>query len=624
MTVRRSLALLLASLLFGCGGAPPPRPARLDVLGDVYLRGAGAVRQIALTFDGLDACTPALLDALAGPAEAPRRVPATFFVDPAEWAALAEDEDDARRAALGRIGKDGHAIALGPRAVPAAWLGSPEALRQGLVAMAGTLEGRARAAGLEPLRAWRPRGTIDLRALGRAADAERPVVLWSLHADLLPGEGAARIAALADRLSPGAIVALPGGGTGCPAVEALPALVAALDARQLVPVTVDELLGPALARHVPPRLVRFRGPGLPAQCEIAGLPATPGDDGAAIRWGLVLATEGADLRVLPLPGADRSTAEIVTEGSVRTAWADRAGWRGRPGCLRRVSRGQLLSPISATVGGRRIAWWHRTDAGLERRDPRVVEPTGSPVLLPTRADLVRIEARQRVPWGLRGVVGDALERLGLEAPLLLEAGAGTAIVLGRAIEPAATSAEIRSAVGAVVQVVELTLGEYLFLAERDPRANVALQTAARAADGFLRAGPWLVLPTAGIPDLGRIGPDGRAPLADVVELVRSVLRAGERLRPGDVIVAGVPPVQGPPSTAAPPGIFSRRARLRHALARSILEGSSRPAYLRPGAVMFVDGDLLGRQTVRVAVPAGIAVPSRSIRPLVEQQPIGDR
>jgi hypothetical protein len=176
----------------------------------------------------------------------------------------------------------------------------------------------------------------------------------------------------------------------------------------------------------------------------------------------------------------------------------------------------------------------------------------------------------------------------------------------------------------VVQIVEVTLGEYLFLAQRDPLATPVLQTAARASDGFVRAGPYLVLPQDGLPDLRHVGPDGRAPLDDAVELARSVLRSGRALKPGDVIAAGIPAVQGPPPTISPAGIFSRRARLRHALARSILEGLSRPTYLRPGAVFKVDGDLLGRQVVRVAVPAGVAVPSRSIRPLVEQQSGGGR
>lgn len=627
MIIRRisclaSVLALLCSL--GCGGGPAPRPARLDVLEHVYLRGPAADGQrIALTFDGIGACTPALLDALAGTAEAPRRVPATFFVDPSEWIALAED--DARKDALARLAKDGHAVALGPRTVPSAWRGAPTAMRQGLVAMADALAARARSVGLTPLRAWRPRESIDLNLLGRAADAERPVVLWSVHADLLPGEGEARIAALTPRLTADAIVALPGGGAQCPAVEALPPLLDALSARGLTPTTIDALLGARLARHTPPRLVRFRGPGLPPQCAVRGLTAEAGDPSVpAARWGLVLATEGADLRVLPLPGVDRSTADVLVDPTIRGAWADRAQWRSAPGCLRRVARGQLLSPVSATHAGRRIKWWHRTQAGLEPRDPRVVVPTGSPVLLPTRADLVRIEARQRLPWGLRGVVGDALDRLGLEAPLLLEAGAGTALVIGRPLAPTADDATIRAAIGGVVQIVEVTLGEYLFLAWRDPRALTALQTAARAADGFLRAGPWLILPTESVPDLRRIGPDGRAPLGDGIALIRAVLRAGASLKPGDVIAAGVPPVRGPPRTAAPPGIFSRRARLRHALARSILEGSNRPAYLRPGAVMTVEGDLLGRQTVRIAVPAGIAVPSRSIRPLVEQQPTEGR
>lgn len=611
---RAGLGTLLA-LLVGCGAAPSAPPLRLDVLHHVYLRGAQSQgRPIALTIDGLGPCTGKILDALAGTTEEPRRYPATFFVDPEEWSDLHADEKT--RPVLKRLAQSGHAVALGPRQVPASWQASPEEMRKGLSAMASTLDGWTRAVGLTPLRAWRPRNVVDLKVIGRTADATRPVVLWSLHAERTD-DGASIAERLAPRLAPNAIVALPGGGRGCPTATALDALAPALTASTLTPVTLDALLAPQLARHTPARLVRYRGLGRPDRCALPGL-ATMDPDEKRTRWGLVLSQDGDAMRVLPV-GADRSTAAVLNDPAIRQAARDRAGWAARPGCLRRIGAGQLESPVTAQTDRRRINWWSRTARGLERRDPRFVEPPSRAVMLPTRADLVRIEARQRLPWGLRGVVADALDRLGLEAPLLLEAGAGAAVVFARPVPLDADAQTIRAAIGGVVQIVEVTLGEYLFLAQRDARAVPVLQTAARASDGFVRAGPYLVLPQDGLPDLRHVGPDGRAPLDDAVALARAVLRAGQALQPGDVIAAGVPPVQGPPAAAAPPGLFSRRARLRHALARSILEGLRQPTYLRPGAVIEVDGDVLGRQVVRVAVPAGIAVPSRSVRPLVEQR-----
>ena len=173
-------ALLVA--LMGCGSGPVAPPARLDVLQHVYLRGATPpAATVALTIDGLGRCTPAILDALMGPATQPRRFVATFFIDPEEWSTIQADE--ARRPALSRLVKEGHAIALSPRSLPESWRKGPMAMRQGLSAMSATLQAWTRSAGLTPLRAWRPRDSVDFRTLGRAADAERPVVLWSLHAD---------------------------------------------------------------------------------------------------------------------------------------------------------------------------------------------------------------------------------------------------------------------------------------------------------------------------------------------------------------------------------------------------------------------------------------------------------
>lgn len=628
--LRGLLSALVVLACVGCGSTPAPRPAQLDVLQHVYMRGATPqVSTVALTIDGLGRCTPAILDALSGPAAQPRRFVATFFVDPEEWSTI--HADDARRPTLARLAKDGHAVALGPRVVPTGWRQSPTTMRQGLRAMSATLRGWAGSVGVTPLRAWRPRDTVDFRVLGRAADAERPVILWSLHADHAAygprGQThEALVARLGDRLAAQEIVALPGdervdANQSCPTARALDALATPMRAKGLTPVTVDALLGPRYDRHSPPRLVRFRGPGRPAQCVLPGLPADR-PTARVMRWGLVIDQAGPALRVLAV-GTDRHTAATLQDPAIRAAWRDRAAWQGRPGCLRRVRMTQLETPITAEGPRGRVRWWSRTGAGVERRDPRFVESTGQAVVLPTRADLVRIEARQRLPWSLRGVVAGALERLGLDAPLLLEARSGAGIVFARPVPVGADAATILAAVGGVVQIVELTVGEYLFLAQRDAPAAERLRTAARAADGFVRAGPFLVLPSDGVPDLTRVGPDGRAALAGVVELTQAILRSGQALRPGDVISDGMPAVIGPPAAAAPPGVFSRRARLRHALARSILEGLSEPAYLRPGAVVTVDGDLLGQQTVRVAVAPGMSVPSPFVKPLVQPRAPGE-
>ena len=628
--LRGLLGALILLPLMGCGGNPAPPPARLDVLQHVYLRGATPqTPTVALTIDGLGRCTPAILDALAGPATQPRRFVATFFIDPEEWSTLHADE--ARRPVLTRLVKEGHAVALGPKTVPAAWQKNPMTMRQGLSAMSATLRGWTGSEGLTPLRAWRPRDTVDFRVLGRAANAEQPVVLWSLHADHAAHGPAgqtheALIARLADRITSQDIVALPGtervdADQQCPTARALDAFADPIRTKGLTPVTIDALLGARYARHMPPRLVRYRGAGRPVQCPLDGLPSVK-PEARVLRWGLVIERAGDALRVLPV-GSDRSTAATVQDPAIRDAWRARASWQGKPGCLRRVSLTQLETPITPEGPYGRVRWWSRTADGVEQRDPRFVESTGQAVVLPTRADLVRIEARQRLPWGLRGVVAGALERLGLNSPLLLEARAGAGIVFARRVPVGADAATILAALGGVVQIVELTAGEYLFLAQRSSRSADRLRTAARAADGFLRAGPFLVLPSEGVPDLTRIGPNGHAALTGVVELAQAILRSGQALRPGDVISDGMPAIVGPPAAASPPGVFSRRARLRHALARSILEGLSKPAYLRPGAVVNVDGDLLGQQTVRVAVAPGVSVPSPFIKPLVQPLPPRD-
>ena len=267
-------------------------------------------------------------------------------------------------------------------------------------------------------------------------------------------------------------------------------------------------------------------------------------------------------------------------------------------------------------------------------------PDGA-LVLPDLTDLVRIEARQRLPWRLRGLVAGALRQLDLAVPMLVEARPTVGVVVGTALTPppaangkddeingespldAARSAVGVGAVGGYVQLVEWTLSEYLYLARRHPAALPDLQRAARAADGFLRVGPFVVLPdgAGSAPDPARLGPDGAAPLsADPQLLLARVLAAGHALAPGDLVFAAPEPVVGPPEVAPPTDTDSLRAALRRGLAAAVTVGFRRPEYLRPGSVVTVDGDQLGRQPLRVAVPPGVNAPTRDALPLVDPRP----
>ncbi|MCA9547541.1 MAG: hypothetical protein KC613_24220, partial [Myxococcales bacterium] len=116
----------------------------------------------------------------------------------------------------------------------------------------------------------------------------------------------------------------------------------------------------------------------------------------------------------------------------------------------------------------------------------------------------------------------------------------------------------------------------------------------------------------------KVGPDGRAaiPQGDAAGLLARVLAMGKPLQAGDVVVAAPPPVVGPPDLAPAEPMPSLRATLRRDLARAVARGLASPAYLRPGSVLAVDGDLLGRLALRVAVPPGVAAPTPDALPLV--------
>ncbi|MEZ4474203.1 MAG: hypothetical protein R3F60_26125 [bacterium] len=609
----RALPLLILAAPLACGSPPiAPRATRLDVLHQVYLRGLpGSV--VGLSFDGLGPCLPDLLARLKAPADELPALRATFFIEAGEL-----DEPDAP---LQRLLAEGHEVALRVAAPPAAWIAAPEALRQGLTeaarALADGLAERKLVAAVP--RFWRAGGAPDPLALGRAADAERPLVLWSVY-----GEGrtpADLASAVIPRLAGGEIVALPTSQAGCPAVELVPLLARALQERHLTAAPVSAVLGERLERHHPPQLVRYLGPGLPGACATPlGVPGGA-DAGEKPRWGLVIAELPDAVQVLPLGGDGQATADVLA-GPALALWAKRPTWLGMPGCARRVALDRLLPPVTATGPGGRVQWWVVDELGTSQRDARSAGPPGSPTGLPATADLVRIEARQRLGWVLRGLVASALERLGLETPLLVEARSSAAVVLARPLAPGAGPAEVEAAIGGFVQVVELSLAEYLYLAARSPVDLPALLRLARAADGFLRPGPFLVLRRDGLPDGRTLGPDGAGFAEPPAALVARVLATGATLAPGDVVAAAGAPLLGAPEADAPPDRLSRRARLRHGLARSILSGAGRSGYLRAGAMVRVDGDLLGRQLVRVVSPAGVAVPSGDAIPIRPVSPWG--
>ena len=615
-------------LACGCGSGPAnaPPPSPLDVFHDVYLRGGPGDGRVALTFEAVTPCTADLLARLRAPAEGAAPVVATFFVDRASLEAAVEADPVALEATLRRIVAEGHGLALTVARLPQRWRLDPASFRDGLVRESREVTRLLEANGVEQAqlsRLWRPpAGALDLVHLGRVADVDRPAVLWSLRAEVGPAER--MVADIAARVADGDIVSLPGAGKGCPAVDAVASLADVLQSAGLRAVTLHALLGRALARHEPLRVVRYHGKGLPAPCHAPlNLAATGAPDQDAQRWGLVHYEQpDGTAWVLPLPGAAGPTSGFIGAGLpvARRLWSDRESWRARPGCLRAVPAHRMGPPVTAEADGRRARWWVVGRGGVEERDPRALTAATLPVVLPTRADLVRLEAVQRLPWRLRGLVAGALGRLGLEVPLLVEARATTGLVVGRPLDVSAVSGPrsvLRDAIAGYVQILEVSLAEYLYLAGWSPSDRKALRRAARGADGFVRAGPFWTLSAVagGTPDPMRTGPNGRVPFdAPPEALLVRALQAGARLRPGDVVAAAPEPVEGPPRSKKIPEAGSFRAAVRAGLTSSIVRGLTLPAYLRAGGVLHFDGDLLGRQTLRVAVPPGVDVPTLGTGP----------
>lgn len=626
----------------GCGPSPVAPEPGVAWLHHTFIRGGpspGPRGRVALTFEGPSRCTDALLAALAAPGAGLDAVVATVFVDADRLDAAAGLDAEALAATLRRLVGDGHGLGV---ALAGGDAGEP--LRVRLAGQTARIAARLSEAGLEapPLLPWR--GATGPWTWEMVEDAaERPRVMWSFAA----AEGVAVdrwLPALLGGVRDGDIVALPGGGGAggaddCAVVGAIPAIVAALAAAGLDAVTVQALLARELDRYAPLRVVRYRGAGLPAACA-APLDLAPGLDldptsaaeaaaeaadpeAAADRWGLVHREADETTTVLPLPGRAGTTAELLAaRPSLDALWATRDRWPGLPACLRRIPRDALTAPITPR-DAQPVDWWvvGENTPPVARSARAIGTPTG-PALLPDRADLARFEARQRLPWRLRGIVAGALERLGLDTPLLIELRTTAALLIGAPLDPAQADdpVALRRAIAGYLPVAELSLGEYLFLAESVPAQAEALERTARAADGFLRPGPILTLATPGrAPDPSRVALDGRRPLRSPDQLIARVLRAGHPLAPGDIVAAATPAPRGAPIVFAAGAGDSMAAALGTGLARSLLLAMMLPVYLRPGAVRRLDGDPLGVQWVRLAVPAGVDAPATEARPLVDAE-----
>ncbi|MCK6570763.1 hypothetical protein L6V77_06555 [Myxococcota bacterium] len=640
LRLARAATLLVVAGALGCGARPAPAPepstrprpapATRDVFHDVYLRGgtaaAGAPPRVALTLDGLGACAGPLLSRLRAPTEGAAPMPATFFLAPAELEVERAAAPEVTTAALRRLAAEGHGVGLAVRALPATWRQTPADFRAGL-AGEGRRLASSLAAGEGPMPpaplVWR--GPVDEGALiGWGAVVDRPQVYWSVYVDLERSSAASIEAQIVATARDGDILhlALPSATSGpsaCAAVDSVPALARGLEAAGLTVVPLHALLAPELGRYEVARLARYDGPGLSAPCRAAlGLPPPgPGDAVAERRprYGLRVGDLGGQTRVLPLPGTAGSLPGLLSgeREAALALWARRGEWRALPACVVPVDEARQLSPL--TPDGRLYVVGPE---GVARRDARALGAPERPAVLPTRADLVRLEARQRLPWRLRGLVAQTLAGLSLDTPLLVEARSSVALVVGAHLTPDAgrDPATLQGAIAGYVQLSELSLGEYLFLARLFPADADVLARAARAAEGFLRPGPHLVLRGGAgeAPSPARLGVTGGpdAPF-DPVGLLARALSAGVSLSPGDVLAAApIPPFGGPPATAGQ-GAGTGRGAVRRLLAGSVLRGATSPTFLRPGTPVQAEGDLLGAVEYRVVVPPGVQLPETGTR-----------
>ena len=631
----RLLAAL--SLLTGCGAgpvAPAVTPWSASALHHVYLRGAPSAEagrgRVAITLNGPDRCTGPTLAALGQIAEAGAPLPVSFFWSPERVRVLrgaqipvaeADGAKDEGQAAMPRwmqvIQAGGYGLYLLAEPIFARWQQDPGALRAGLVEARGTLTAlHAEGEAIVSTRGWRPPADgVSPALMQQAGELGQPVLMWSLHLD--KGSPEALVEALMARVGDGDIVALdvaPGADGACAVAEALPRMAEALKAASLTPVSLETLLGSEWRRFEPLRLVKYQGAGISADC--AEALAEGGDElGAGTyegltegpRWALVdrsLPDRGAV--VLPLPGPGGEPASVVLGdklAGIRALWRRRARWRALPACLKVVAESEIVSPVS---GGR---WWWVGPEGTEAVKPRMLTGPSRPLVLPARDDLLRVEALTGSSRRLRGVVSEALEGLGLQAPMLVESRAAVAAVLG------GPKAEV---VG-YVPVAEFTLGEYRFLAALSPGEAEGLNRAAHGAEGFFRAGPWITLPDepGGWPRLHGLRLNGAQAFAQRPGRMRAqILALGQPLAPGDVLVPHPDPDVYAGLSPPVDGARLSRSALRRKLQRLLQIAFKHGRYLRPGHTLRVDGDVLGSQSVRVALAPGVAPLLGGAEPLI--------
>ena len=639
-----ALALGVVALLSACGASPDgtgkrlwtrktevKNPAaaepwqRLDTLHDVYIRGglasSGARPRLALTVEGTDDCTDELLAKARAPFDGGKALPLTLFIDPAALSVRAAANPASTTEMVGRLSSEAHAVGLQVMRDLSGHRAHPAALRSALSILSEQLAVDLRELGWSDARPplfWRGE-TKDPDLLSMSGATDRPLILQSLTLDVSVPETAAL--RLRDEARDGDIVTLHAPDGHCGIGTALPALARALESRGLDAVTVPTLLDRELDAYEVARVVRFDGPALSEVCRAAlKLPAEPSGPGR-VHFGLVdrILNDGAT-RVLPLPGPGDSSGRFQALGRevAERLWSLRAEWRALPACAVAVPPASILSPVTPDVRVYVVG-----DAGVFRRDARALGAPDHPVVFPTRAELARIESRQRLPWRLRGLVEQTLEQLTLELPLLVEARATTALVLRTRLEPsdadgsADARARLSDAVGGYVQLVEFSMGEYLFLSQFVPQESASLSAAARGGDGSLRAGPVLVLP----------GRDGSKPtfahLASAVsphlglrpeELIARVLLSGKSLSPGDLVAVEPAAPSSFPEVSIGADTSSGRVALRRRLSLALRKSARSGAWLRPGDHFVSSADALGTLSLRVVAPAGVYVPNDGALP----------
>lgn len=640
---RSAVTCLVAASLGACGAAPAVRAvdepaasarnARRDVLREVFLRGAPAEAsggpRAALTVEGLDACSAGLLARAAQPAPGARPLRLTFFLSAGDVAAARAASESGAREAIARLRTDGHEVALRVERAPLEGEVDARGFRALLAVEAAALRTALVDAGWpevpEP-RAWR--GPPERGLFDRSGFTDRPLVLWSVHPpDPASTSADAYVADLVASVRDADILRWASAEGHCGLLESVGSTSTALDRAGVRASTLSEVLGPFATRRSSVRLLRFASETA-APCETAPSgDAGPSERGLTARWGLVVDVPAGE-RAVVVPLAERGT--VATRLVEAPAWPSVEAASVAPlHCRVEVPQARWLSPLASDR-----AVWITGRGRPARRDARALAPTTTPLALPTLADLVRLESKQRLPWRLRGIVARALGGLGLSTPLLLETRTSVGVVVGRMVTPAALEAptgELAGAIAGYVQWNETSLGEYLVLAEARPADADALTRSAYAFDGALRAGPFLVIDRRGggaatIDPVLLPGPGAPAFGRPATALLADVLRTGASLAPGDVVVVAPAPLEPAAlepvmdDEVAPPG----RAGLRHTVARALLAAAERDRWLRPGAPVESRADTLGLLAFRLVLPAGVAVPDlralRAARPALD--PVG--